>query len=150
MEKYNFDVETQTLTITAKFAEAMNNPQSREYKFVIQLQNDFPGLTISKRTHKSATKYKTKSGEIFKCNQFKNLTYDRIETFLSALPKSEAYLREYKYLKEHASAVQHNRYTVVRRWFVAQFPEFRKNPLYYLNNSPALISGSNFLIDNAA
>ena len=27
MEKFKFDVVAQTLTITAKFAEAMNNPE---------------------------------------------------------------------------------------------------------------------------
>lgn len=32
MEKFKFDVISKTLTITAKFVEAMNNPGSEEYK----------------------------------------------------------------------------------------------------------------------
>ena len=93
MEKFDFDVISQTLIITAKFAKMMNDPQSDEYKLVQQFRKDFPNLTIAKKTHKSATHYTTKSGENFNCNQFKNLTYDRMEKFIKALPKSESYLR---------------------------------------------------------
>lgn len=145
MEKFKFDVVSQTLTVTAKFAEKMNDPESEEYKRVLQFQSDFPNLKIAKRTHKSATSYTTKSGEKFNCNQFKNLTYDHMEKFIKALPKSERYLREYEFVKDFASAIQTNGYTVVRKWFVAQFPEFRKNPLFYLHNSPKLVSGAAFL-----
>ena len=145
MEKFAFDVISQTLTITAQFAKMMNNPESEEYKLVMRFRKDFPNLTITKKTHKSATHCTTKSGEKFNCNQFKNLTYDRMEKFISALPKSESYLREYTFVKDFASAIQTNGYTLVRKWFVAQFPEFRKNPLFYLHNSPVLVSGSEFL-----
>ena len=145
MEKFVFDVISQTLTITAKFAKMMNDPQSDEYKLVQQFRKDFPNLTIAKKTHKSATHYTTKSGEKFYCNQFKNLTYDRMEKFIKALPKSESYLREYTFVKDFASAIQTSGYTLVRKWFVAQFPEFRKNPLFYLSHSPELVSGATFL-----
>lgn len=145
MEKFQFDVISQTLTITAQFAKMMNDPESDEYKLVMRFRKDFPNLTITKKTHKSATHYTTKSGEKFNCNQFKNLTYDRMEKFISALPKCESYLREYNFVKDFASAIQHNGYTLVRKWFVAQFPEFRKNPLFYLSHSPELVSGIRFL-----
>ena len=150
MEKFQFDVISQTLTITAQFAKMMNDPESDEYKLVMRFQKDFPNLTITKKTHKSATRYTTKSGEKFNCNQFKNLTYDRMEKFISALPKSESYLREYTFVKDFASAIQHNGYTLVRKWFVAQFPEFRKNPLFYLSHSPELVSGFQFLDEETA
>lgn len=150
MEKFVFDVVSQTLTITAKFAKMMNDPQSDEYKLVQQFRKDFPNLTITKKTHKSATHYTTKSGEKFNCNQFKNLTYDRMEKFIKALPKSEGYLREYTFVKDFASAIQTNGYTLVRKWFVAQFPEFRKNPLFYLYNTPELVSGAAFLEEETA
>lgn len=150
MEKFDFDVISQTLTITAKFDKMMSNPESEEYKLVMRFRNDFPNLTIAKKTHKSATHYTTKSGEKFNCNQFKNLTYDRMEKFIKALPKSESYLREYSFVKDFASAIQINGYTLVRKWFVAQFPEFRKNPLFYLYNSPELVSGAAFLEEETA
>ena len=150
MEKFQFDVISQTLTITAQFAKMMNDPESDEYKLVMRFRQDFPNLTITKKTHKSATHCTTKSGEKFNCNQFKNLTYDRMEKFISALPKSESYLREYSFVKDFASAIQTNGYTLVRKWFVAQFPEFRKNPLFYLYHSPELVSGFQFLDEETA
>lgn len=145
MEKFSFDVVSQTLTITAKFAAMMNNPESEEYKLVAKFRNDFPNLRIAKRTHKSATHYTTKSGEKFNCNQFKNLTYDRMEKFLSRIPNGATYQKEYECVKGFATDLNGNGYPIVRKWFVEQFPEFRKNPLFYLNNSPKLISGIAFL-----
>jgi len=150
MEKFKFDVISQTLTITAQFAKMMNDPESNEYKLVAKFRNDFPNLTIAKKTHKSTNHYTTKSGEKFNCNQFKNLSYDRMEKFIKALPKSESYLREYTFVKDFASAIQTNGYTLVRKWFVAQFPEFRKNPLFYLSHSPELVSGAAFLEEETA
>ena len=145
MEKFSFDVISQTLTITAKFAKMMNDPQSDEYKLVQQFRKDFPNLTIAKKTHKSATSYITKSGEKFNCNQFKNLTCDRMEKFIAALPNNEAYKREFEFVRYTAFSIQTNGYKQVREWFVAQFPEFRKNPLFYLNNSPLVLHGSTFI-----
>ena len=149
METYKYDVVSQTLTVTAKFAEMMNDPTSEEYKLVVQFQRDFPNLRVVKRTHKSPRRYETKSGEKFNCNQFKNLTCDRMERFIKALPNHDAYLREFKFVRYTASRIQTNGYKLVREWFVAQFPEFRKNPLFYLNNSPELVSGDKFLEEAA-
>ena len=146
MEKFKFDVVSQTLTVTANFAEKMNDPESGEYKLVVQFQSDFPNLKIAKRTHKSPRKCTSKStGEEFRCNQFKNLTCDRMEKFIDALPNNEGYKREFEFVRYTASRIQTNGYTLVRKWFVAQFPEFRKNPLFYLHNSPKLVSGAAFL-----
>ena len=151
MEKFKFDVVSQTLTVTAKFAEKMNDPESEEYKRVLQFQSDFPNLKIAKRTHKSPRKCTSKStGEEFRCNQFKNLTCDRMEKFIEALPNHDAYLREFKFVRDTASRIQTNGYKQVREWFVAQFPEFRKNPMFYLNNAPKVVDGAEFLNNEAA
>ena len=45
----------------------------------------------------------------------------------------------YNLIRYYAGEVQHNRYALVRKWFVEQFPEFRKNPLYYFNNTPEVV-----------
>lgn len=147
MEKFKFDVVSQTLAITAKFAKAMSNPESDEYKLVAQFKKDFPHLTIAKKSHRTATHYTTKSGEKFNCNQFKNLTYERMERFISALPNGQEYQREFEFMRDYASLVQHNGYSLVRTWFIKQFPEFRKNPLFYLNNAPVLLSGTTVIAD---
>ena len=149
MEKFKFDVVSQTLTITAKFNEKMADRESDEYKLVMGFRDDFPNLTIARKTHKTPSHYTTKSGEKFNCNQFKNLTYDRMENFISALPQNEEYMREYTFVKKFASSVQTNAYALVRKWFMAQFPEFRKNPLFYLNNTPQIVKASAFMVEQA-
>lgn len=150
MEKFNFDVVSQTLTISAKFAKAMNNPESGEYNLAAKLKTDFPSLTISKRTHRTATHYTARSGERFHCNQFKNLTYERMERFISALPNSQEYQKEFEFMRDYASLVQHNGYSLVREWFIKQFPDFRKNPLFYLSNAPTVLPGTAVIADMEA
>lgn len=115
MNAYNVDFAKMTITITADFAKRMNNPNSEEYKTICRFRKDFPAMRIVNRTHRTPRKYVSSStGEKFNCNQFKNLTYERMERFISALPKSEEYQREYNFVKNYASAVQHNGYTLVR------------------------------------
>lgn len=150
MEKFVFDAVSRTLTITAKFAEMMNNPTSDEYQLVAQFQKDFPGLRIAKRTHRTPTRYNTKSGETYNRNQFKDLTYDRMEKFMRVLPQGEAYLTEYETVKAFAEVVKHNGYPIVRSWFIEQFPHYRKDPLFYMNNSPLVLHGSTFIESVAA
>ena len=150
MEKFVFDAVSRTLTITSKFAEMVNNPASDEYQLVAQFQKDFPGLRITKRTHRTPTRYNTKSGETYNRNQFKDLTYDRMEKFMRVLPQGEAYLTEYETVKAFAEVVKHNGYPIVRSWFIEQFPHYRKDPLFYRNNSPLVLHGSTFIESVAA
>ena len=98
-------------------------------------------MKIINRTHATPRKYVSKStGETFNCNQFKNLKYENMEGFINGLSNSEDYMKPYLFLKNCGSLPLTSRYTAVRRWFVAQFPDFRKNPLFYLyNNVPVII-----------
>ena len=142
MNTYKVDFVANTVTITAAFAKAMNDPTSAEYKIIAQIRKDFPEMEIIRKTHKTPSKYQTKTGEKFNCNQFKNLTYKNMETFIMGLPSAEAYMEEYLFLKNYAAEVQTNGYTIIRRWFVSQFPDFRKNPIVYLTNQPAVVSAA--------
>ena len=140
MNTYKVDFVANTITITAAFAKAMNDPTSAEYKIIAQIRKDFPEMEIIRKTHKTPSKYQTKTGEKFNCNQFKNLKYENMEGFINGLSNSEDYMKPYLFLKNCGSLPLTSRYTAVRRWFVAQFPDFRKNPLFYLyNNVPVII-----------
>ena len=143
MDKYLYKVDfmAKTITITAECAERMNNPDTTEYKAIRQLCADFPAMKIVKRTHRTPRKYVSKStGEKFNCNQFKNLTYENMETFISGLPNAKQYMTAFNFLKDCGSLPLTSRYPAVRRWFVDQFPEFRKNPLFYLYNEVSVIN----------
>lgn len=140
MESYKINLVSKTLIISAAFEKALNDPTSNEYRLYVQLQQDIPGLKVARRTHKSPIKYHTKNGEIFRCNQYKNLTYENMERFINALPKRDELMEVYSYIRYGAGLVQTSRYTMVRQWFVTQFPNFRDNPLFYFRNDFKVIT----------
>lgn len=145
MNGYSMNFAANTITITADFAKALNDPHSAEHKLILQLRKDFPEMQIKNKTHARPKSYRNRNGVRTACNQFKNLTYARMEQFMRALPNSEKYLEEYHFLRETAAAVQHSGYALVRRWFMEQFPEFRTNPLAYLNSEPEIIDGCEYI-----
>ena len=140
---YSVNYMDGTITVNSSFYEKLQDPTSEEYKLIKAIRADYPEMRIVNRTHKTPSKYTSKStGETFNCNQFKNLTYKNMETFIMGLPAAEAYMEEYLFLKNYAAEVQTNGYTIIRRWFMAQFPDFRKNPIVYLTNQPAVVSAA--------
>lgn len=151
MEHYKFDAASKTLTITAAYAKKLNDMDSDEFKHYNAMMQAIPGLVVVNRSHRSPSKCTSKStGEKFKCNQFKNLTYPNMERFMDALPHGNVYRKEYDFLKDYASRIQTNGYALVRRWFVAQFPHFRKNPLFYVYNTPTLVKASEVIAETEA
>ena len=145
MERYSFNPVAKTLTITAAFAKAMQNFESDEYTLYMKLMTDIPNLEVIRKSHASPKKYVNKQGEKFNCNQFKNLTFKNMEGFINGLSNSEEIFKAYNFLKTCGSLPQTSRYTAVRKWFVAQFPEFRKNPLFYLRNEVKVIDINTFI-----
>lgn len=135
---YKLDLAHQTLTLTAAFADAANNPASDEYNLVRQFQHDFPNLKIVNRTHATPKRYNNKNGTITYHNQFNGLTYKKMEKFMGALPDGEKYLNEYNALRS-VVLLSPSGYASVRRWFAAQFPKYRENPLFYVKNSVEVI-----------
>ena len=140
MENYKINFVSKTLIVTAAFEKAMNNPTSDAYRLYVQLQRDIPGLKVSRRTHKSPSKYHSKSGEVSYCHQYKHLTYENMERFIKALSKRDELMEVYNYIRYGAGLVQTSCYAAVRRWFEAQFPDFRKNPLFYFNQDFKVIT----------
>ena len=142
MERYKMDFTTKTLIITKGFDEKAQNPFTAEGKILMKFQKDFPDLKIERKTHRTPKKYRTKSGEEYNCNQYKNLSYDKMERFMDALPEGESkdkVIEAYNFLRYNAGLVQTSTYKAVRDWFVTQFPEYRKDPLFYLYNEVVII-----------
>ena len=151
MKGYTLSLATKTLTITKAFEDAVSKGEGEAYDLYTKFMREIPGLTVVRKTHKTPTKYTSKStGETFNCNQFKNLKYENMEGFINGLPNKQDYLPAYNFIKNCGSLPLTSRYTAVRKWFVAQFPEFRKNPLFYLYNTPELVSGFAFLEEETA
>ena len=149
MEYCKFDAVSKTLTISEGFRKKMQNMESNEFHYYSEMMATIPGLQVVQRTHRSPRKYTTKSGETFNCNPGKNLKYENMENFIAGLPNSSQYMREYNFLKKHASVVQTSRYKLVKDWFVTQFPEFRTNPLVYVLNIPVPVDAKQFAANAA-
>ena len=139
MKGYILNLTAKTLTITKAFEDEISKGEGGAYELYTKFLRDIPGLTVIRKTHKTPSKYVSKSGEEFKCNQFKNLTFDNMKAFIEGLPNSEQYMKPYNFLRYCGGLPLTSRYTAVRRWFVAQFPEFRKNPLFYLYNEVKVV-----------
>ena len=146
MRNYVLNLSEKALTITKAFEDAIATGEGAEYELYTKFLRDIPGLIVIRRTHASPSKCVSKAtGEKFNCNQFKNLTYNNMEQFINGLPNGEDYLFAYRFIRNCGSLPLTSRYTAVRRWFVAQFPEFRKNPLFYLYNQPTVLETLAFI-----
>ena len=145
---YRIDFTKMTLIMTADFARNAYIEDTEEYKILTRLKKDFPDLKIERKTHRTPSKYKTKEGEEFARNPFRGLTYKRMETFISKIPNSEVYRAEYDCVKDFATSINGNGYPLVRNWFIAQFPNFRSDPMFYLKNKPVLVLAKT-IIDEA-
>ena len=141
---YTLDLAHQTLTLSASFADAMNDPTSAEYQLVRQFKHDFPRLTIVRKTHKTPTRYHNSDGSITTRNKHNGLTYERMERFILALPPKDDtdYLEAFYDAREKAEAMCASPYDAVSKWFMKQFPKFRSNPLFYIDHQPDIIDFS--------
>ena len=142
---YVIDFAEKTLTLTAAFADAANNPESEEYALLCQFQRDFPNLRIVRKKHKTPTRYHNSDGSTTARNKHNNLTYERMERFMNALPDGAEYLTAYWELRGKAEDMCASPYAAVSAWFMKQFPQFRSNPLFYLDNKPKVIPYSTVL-----
>ena len=143
---YKVDFAAKILTMTKDFDDKAQDPTSKEFAILMNLQNSIPGLIVVRKTHATPRKYTSKStGEKFNCNQFKNLTFDNMKAFIEGLPNSEKFMKSYNFLRYCGGLPLTSRYTAVRKWFVDQFPEFRKNPLFYLYNEVKVVDIAPFI-----
>ena len=145
MERSKFEPVSKTLVITEAFQKEMQDVTSEEFQYYSKLMNTIPDLKVIHRTHKSPRTYTTKDGQTFGCNPGKNLKYKNMENFIAGLPDGDAYMKEYKFLKECAAIVQTSRHNLVKNWFLAQFPNFRTNPLLYIYQTPKVVSAEQFI-----
>ena len=93
MKGYTLSLATKTLTITKAFEDAVSKGEGEAYDLYTKFMREIPGLTVVRKTHKTPTKYTSKStGETFNCNQFKNLKYENMREFIGRV--SEMYQDE--------------------------------------------------------
>ena len=124
---YKIDFVNNTLTMSKAFEEALNNPNSQEYKLFLQLRADFPGMTIIRKTRRAPKK----------ARPTKNLTYKHMEQYMSVFQNADELLAQFKVVRE-CSKQQSSPYKFVRDWFEDQFPKYKELPDFG-NNAPKVI-----------
>ena len=141
---YKLDITTSTLTVSASFADAMNDPNSKEYQLVRQFKHDFPRLNIVRKTHKTPSRYHNKDGSITTRNKRKGLSYERMERYILSVSDEHDtdYLEAFYTVRDVAEVSCASPYAVVSEWFMRQFPKFRTNPLFYIDHKPDVIDFS--------
>ena len=112
MKGYTLNLSAKTLTVTKAFEDAVSKGEGEAYDLYTKFMREIPGLTVIRKTHATPRKYTNK----------------------------QDYLPAYNFIKNCGSLPLTSRYTAVRKWFVAQFPEFRKNPLFYLYNEVNVVN----------
>ena len=144
---YKLDFAHQTITLTADFAEKANNPRNAEYKLLRQFQHDFPAFEIVRRTHATPSRYHNSDGSTTKHNQRKNLSYKNMERYITSISRKDDtdYLEAFYEIRSKAEDMCASPYSVVSAWFMRQFPKFRSNPLFYIDNQPEIIDFSAIL-----
>ena len=130
MEWYKLSLPTKTLYISSSFEKKLSSGAGDEFNLYTRLISQIPDLKVVRRTHSTPIHYTTKRGEVFNCNQYKNLSYKNIECFLSMVPNSKEMMIEYKSIRT-INAASPSPYAAVRRWFESIYPEYRTNPVIY-------------------
>lgn len=121
MRDYKVDFAANTVTVTKAFAEKANQINTEEYKTLMQLKKDFPGIDVVYKTRRRSTNV----------NANKGLTYMNMESYINVFDNRDELLNAFKLVKK-LSVVQKNKFLFVKAWFVAQFPDYDKVPSFSL------------------
>ena len=115
---YKIVFATNTIVMNYKFAAAAGKYDTAEYRLMKKIHKDFPSMTelvVSGREKKS-TATNTR------------LTYENMETHISAYENADELLEVFKTVKA-ASATVASPYKYVADWFKAQFPDYKTAPM---------------------
>ena len=112
---YKLDFATNTLTVNYKFNKALSDFGSPEYNRYKAILADFPQLTVVVKAGR----------EITTTRRTKRLTYENMETHISAYENADELLEVFKTVKALSKACA-SPYKYVADWFKAQFPDYNK------------------------
>ena len=116
---YKINFANNTLVMNYKFHAASQEYGTDENKLVKAILADFPTLTVI-----------IKAGRDVKTtNKNKRLTYANMEKHISAYENSAELLDVFETVKA-LSKTAASPYKYVTDWFVAQFPDYKKAPVF--------------------
>ena len=110
---YSINFAKKTITLNYKFQKAAQDYGSAEYGRLKDLIGDLPGFTVVVSAGKKITSTRPT----------KNLTYKHMEKYIGTYENADALLAQFERVKK-TSRVLASPYKYVRKWFVAQFPDY--------------------------
>ena len=115
---YKIDFVNNTITVNYKFAAAINEYGSKEYRIYKGLKRDFPYFTtvIESGRKQTTPRYN------------KRFTYENMEKYILAVcENTNEILQQFETVKEK-SKILASPYKYVSDWFKAQFPDYKEIP----------------------
>lgn len=104
-----------TITISAAFQRAAAEYNTDAFKALMEIRKDCPGYKVVCGSPHKPVRKKT------------NITFARMEHYISCLRGGEDYLEIFAKVKDFAKS-QPNHYLTVSRWFNACFPDYGCQP----------------------
>ena len=114
---YKINFADSTITVNYKFAAAMNDADSEEYKIYKEIMTDFPQLRLSVKSGRVQTKPRYN----------KSFSYANMEKFISTFDNADELEQRFKLVQEK-SKILASPYKYVCDWFKAQFPDYKEVP----------------------
>ena len=115
---YSINWQTNTITMTKKFAEEANQYGSDAYNLLMDVKSK--GFHINVRQSKPRKACPTR------------MTFNQMETYISCLNDADERLEELHAVMD-AGKGQKNQYEYVRRWFLRNYPHFYEIPVLDTN-----------------
>ena len=114
---YNYDALTNTLTLTASFAKKASQLNTPEYKILLQLRLDNPGMKIEKASPKTPS------------NRPVSITFAKMEEYIAQCRNSKERLEAFNKVKA-LSKIQTSPYAYVRTWFLDNYANYSDQPKF--------------------
>lgn len=112
---YSYDALTNTLSLTTSFAKKASQLNTPEYKILLQLRLDNPGMKIEKATPKASS------------NRPVSIPFAKMEGFIAQCPNSQERLAAFNKVKA-LSKIQTSPYAYVRTWFLDNYANYSDQP----------------------
>ena len=115
---YTIDWQTNTITMSKKFAEEANHYGTTAYNLLMDVRAKGFDIVVRKREKRRACPTR--------------ITYKQMENHLSCLNNPDERLQQLHAVME-AGKGQKNHYEYVRKWFLENYPNFRDIPVMDTN-----------------
>ena len=130
---YTIDWQTNTITMSKKFAEEANHYGTTAYNLLMDVRAKGFDIVVRKREKRRACPTR--------------ITYKQMENHLSCLNNPDERLQQLHAVME-AGKGQKNQYEYVRKWFLLNYPHFNEIPV--LDSNYRIVAPRLHLLPEAA